>query len=142
MYIMESDIITWQRVEELSKILWQNLEKTNHMKIHSISTISRGGLIPARLIADIMGLDKILVDQNQIPTDSIFVDDIYDSGNTFKKIISKAEDPKSLVYATLFARKGKEYPDQLVFATQTKASEYVVFPWEKFEHKRLMEVQN
>jgi len=139
---MESDIITWQRVEELSKILWQNLEKTNHMKIHSISTISRGGLIPARLIADIMGLDKILVDQNQIPTDSIFVDDIYDSGNTFKKIISKAEDPKSLVYATLFARKGKEYPKQLVFATQTKSSEYVVFPWEKFEHKRLMEVQN
>ena len=138
---MEFDKISWERIEELSDILWQNLQKTDHTKFHSVSTISRGGLVPARIIADIMGFDKILVDQNQIPADSVFVDDIYDSGNTFKKIISKAEDPKSLVYATLFARTGKEYPKQLVYATQTKGSEYVVFPWEKFEHKRLMEGQ-
>ena len=139
--MMESDIITWQKVEELSGILWDNLQKKYPVKFHSISTISRGGLVPARLMANLMGLDEILVDKNQIPIDSLFVDDIYDSGNTFKKIISKAEDPKSLVYATLFARKGKEYPKQLTFATQTKGPEYVVFPWEKFEHKRLMEVQ-
>ena len=139
--MMESDIITWKKIEELSGILWENLQKKSPIKFHSISTISRGGLVPARLMADLMGLDEILVDKNQIPIDSLFVDDIYDSGNTFKKIISKAEDPKSLVYATLFARKGKEYPKQLTFATQTKGSEYVVFPWEKFEHKRLMEVQ-
>ena len=138
---MESDTVSWNQVEELSCILWKNIQQHTSIKFHSISTISRGGLVPARLMADIMGLDEILVDKNQIPIDSIFVDDIYDSGNTFKKIISKAEDPKSLIYATLFARKGKEYPKQLIFATQTKGSEYVVFPWEKFEHKRLMEVQ-
>lgn len=139
--MMESDTVSWSQVEELSSILWKNIQEKTSIKFHSISTISRGGLVPARLMADIMGLDEILVDKNQIPIDSIFVDDIYDSGNTFKKIISKAEDPKSLVYATLFARKGKEYPKQLIFATKTKGSEYVVFPWEKFEHKRLMEVQ-
>ena len=138
---MESDIITWKRVEKLSDILWQNLTKKTIVKFHSISTISRGGLVPARLMADIMGINEILVDKNQIPTDSLFVDDIYDSGSTFKKIVSKAEDPKSLVYATLFARKGKQYPKQLIFATQTKGSEYVVFPWERFEHKRLVEIQ-
>ena len=138
---MESDIITWKRVEKLSDTLWQNLTKKTTVKFHSISTISRGGLVPARLMADIMGINEILVDKNQIPTDSLFVDDIYDSGSTFKKIVSKAEDPKSLVYATLFARKGKQYPKQLIFATQTKGSEYVVFPWERFEHKRLVEIQ-
>jgi len=138
---MESDIVSWSRVEKLSNILWQNLDKINTAKFHSISTISRGGLVPARLMADIMGINEILVDKNQIPTDSLFVDDIYDSGNTFKKIISKAEDPKSLVYATLFARIGKQCPKQVIFATQTNGLEYVVFPWEKFEHKRLMEIQ-
>jgi len=139
--MMESDIVTWDKVEELSKILWRNLEEKTTIKFHSVSTISRGGLVPARLMADIMGIDEILVNKNQIPIDSLFVDDIFDSGDTFQKIISKAEDPKSLVYATLFARKGKEYPKQLIFATQTKGSEYVVFPWEKFEHKRLIEIQ-
>ena len=137
----ESNIVTWKRVEELSNILLQNLEKKDNINFHSVSTISRGGLVPARIIADILGIDEILVDKNQIPIDSIFVDDIYDSGNTFKKIISKAENPKSLVYATLFARRGKQFPKQLIFATQTKGSEYVVFPWEKFEHKRFMEIQ-
>ncbi len=137
---MKSDIITWARVEKLSNTLWQNLDKKT-TKFHSISTISRGGLVPARLMADIMGIDEILVDKNQIPADSLFVDDIYDSGDTFKKIISKAEDPKSLVYAALFARKGKQYPKQLIFATQTKGTEYVVFPWEKFEHKRVIKIQ-
>ena len=139
--MMESDIVTWSKVEELSNILWQNLKKKDTIQFHSISTISRGGLVPARLMADIMGIDEILVDKNQIPIDSLFIDDIYDSGNTFKKIISKAEDPKSLVYATLFARKGKQYPKQIIFATQTKGAEYVVFPWEKFEHNRLIEIQ-
>ncbi len=137
----ESDIVTWKRVEELSNILWQNLEKKNNINFHSVSTISRGGLVPARIIADILGIDEILVDKNQIPIDSIFVDDIYDSGNTFKKIISKAENPKSLVFATLFARRGKQFPKQLIFATQTKGVEYVVFPWEKFEHKRFLKIQ-
>ena len=138
---MESDIVNWSRVEKLSNTLWQNLDKKTTTNFHSISTISRGGLVPARLMADIMGINEILVDKNQIPVDSLFVDDIYDSGDTFKKIISKAEDPKSLAYATLFARKGKQYPKQIIFATQTRGTEYIVFPWEKFEHKRLMKIQ-
>ena len=139
--MMESTTVSWNKVEELSEILWKNVTKNTSRKFHSVSTISRGGLVPARLMADIMSVDKILVDQSQIPIDSLFVDDIFDSGNTFKKIISKAEDPNSLVYATLYARKGKEYPNQLIYSTQTEGSEYIVFPWEKFEHKRLVNTQ-
>ena len=106
----------------------------------SISTISRGGLVPARLLADNLGMDIIYVDRNKIPSDSLFVDDIYDSGNTFKKIISKSEDPTHLVYATLFARHGKKFPKQLIFAKQTKANEYIVYPWDKLEFKRLQKL--
>lgn len=139
--MMESEIVTWKKVEKLSYILWKKVSKSSTLKFQSVSTIARGGLVPARLIADIIGIDKILVDKNQIPRDSLFVDDIYDSGSTFKKIISRAEDPKSLVYATLYARIGKDYPKQLFYATQTKGLEYIVFPWEKFEHKRIVEIQ-
>ena len=133
---MESENITWQKIESLTKIL---SEKVILMRkdFNSISTISRGGLVLSRLMADRLDIPQILVDKNKIPSDSLFVDDIYDSGDTFKKILSKVENPKSLVYATLFARKGKRYPKQLVYATQTKGNEYIVYPWDRFEHKRM-----
>ena len=133
---MESDNVSWTRIESLTKILSEKIKKTE-IEFHSISTIARGGLVPARLLADRLGIDEILVDKNKIPSDSLFVDDIFDSGDTFKKVLTKTEDPSHLVYATLFARKGKKFPRQLIFATQTKGNEYIVYPWDRFEHKKM-----
>ena len=133
---MESDSVSWKRIESITQLLAKKVKSTKK-EFNSISTITRGGLVPARLMADIMDINEILVDKNKIPSDSLFVDDIYDSGDTFKKILSKVENPPDLVYATLFARKGKQYPKQLVYATKTKGNEYIVYPWDKLEHKRM-----
>ncbi len=131
-----SEKVSWSEVEKLIKIL---SEKINSMsqEFSNISTISRGGLVPARLLADRLGIDSILVDQKKISSNSIFIDDIYDSGNTFKKIINKVDSPSDFVYATLFARRGKKYPKQLIYAKKTKNNNYIVFPWDKLEYKRL-----
>lgn len=134
--IPESQKISWNEVERLIKVLSQKI-LTIPMDFSSISTISRGGLVPARLLADHLGIEMIHVDKNKIPSDSIFIDDIYDSGNTFKKIIPKVEDPSKLVFVTLFARRGKKYPKQLLFARKTIGNEYIVYPWDKLEFKRL-----
>jgi hypoxanthine phosphoribosyltransferase len=64
----------------------------------------------------------------------LFVDDIYDTGETFRRIIERADDQESLVYATLFARRNEQYPRQLVYAELTKGDEYIVYPWDRFEH--------
>lgn len=133
---MESDAVSWNRIESITKLLVEKIKSTRK-EFNSISTITRGGLVPARLIADRLDIHEILVDKNKIPLDSLFVDDIYDSGDTFKKILSKVENPSDLVYATLFARKGKRYPKQLIYATRTKGNEYIVYPWDRFEHKRM-----
>ena len=133
---MESDAVSWNRIESITKLLVEKIKSTGK-EFNSISTITRGGLVPARLIADRLDIHEILVDKNKIPVDSLFVDDIYDSGDTFKKILSKVENPSDLVYATLFARKGKKYPKQLFYAMKTKGTEYVVSPWARFEHKRM-----
>ena len=133
---MDSDKVGWPRIEKLAKILAGKIMQTSK-DFQSISTISRGGLVPARLIADRLGIDEILVDKNKIPADSLFVDDIYDSGDTFKKILPKVENPSSFVFATFFARKGKKYPKQLIYAAQTSGNEYIVYPWDRFEHKRM-----
>lgn len=128
--------VTWTDIERLTKLLSKKI-LTLSKDFTSISTISRGGLVPARLLADHMGIDTILVDKNKIPPYSLFVDDIYDSGNTFKKIIPKVTDPSNFVYATLFARRGKKYPKQLVYAQKTSGNEYIVYPWDKLEYRRL-----
>jgi len=131
-----SQNVTWTDVERLAETLSKKIMVLSK-DFSSISTISRGGLVPARLLADHLGIDTILVDKNQIPSDSLFVDDIYDSGGTFKKILPKITDPSNFVYATLFARRGKKYPKQLVFSQKTKGNEYIVYPWDKLEYKRL-----
>ena len=67
--------VTWSEVETLMKTLAEKITQLSG-DFNSISTISRGGLVPARLLADHLGIDTILVDQKKIPADSIFVDDI------------------------------------------------------------------
>ena len=136
MNTQNSERISWSQIEKLTQSLAQKIIKTNQ-SFSSISTISRGGLVPARLLADYLSIDKILVDKDRIPVNSLFVDDIYDSGDTFRKILSKVDDPQNLVFVTLFARKGKKYPKQLIFAKKTHATEYIIYPWDKLEHKRL-----
>lgn len=110
--------------------------------VDEISTMSRGGLIPARLMADHLDVKRILVDKNKAPNKTLFVDDIYDSGKTFKKTLLRVKSPQNFVYATLVARKGAKYPKQLVFARKTKGKEYVVFPWEIEEHKREFQLKS
>jgi len=131
----DSQNVTWLDIERLTKLLSRKLSMLSK-DFSSISTISRGGLIPARLLADHMNIDKILVDKNRIPINSLFVDDIFDSGHTFQKILSKVDYPSSFIYATLFARKGKKYPKQLIYAEKTKCDDYIVYPWDKLEYGR------
>ena len=124
--------VGWNEIEELVKILARKIQKLPQ-NFTSITTVSRGGLIPSRLMADHLGIKKIFVDKRRINSSSLFVDDIYDSGDTFNKIISKVDVPSKLVFATLFARLGKTYPNQLVYAKKTESTSYVVFPWDRLE---------
>lgn len=128
--------VSWSEIESLVKIVAEKISKIPR-NFTSISTITRGGLVPARLLSDQLGIDIILVDKKKIPLDSIFVDDIFDSGKTFKKILNRIDSPSDLVFVTLFARRGKKYPKQLLFGKKTNSSSYIVYPWEKLEYKRL-----
>lgn len=125
------DYKNWTEIESAVAKL---VQKLGNKKFKTISTISRGGLVPSRLIADRLNIKQILVDDESIPANSLFVDDIYDSGETFRKIIEKADDPDNLVFATIYARRKKTYPKQLVYAELTHDTEYIVYPWDRFEH--------
>ena len=124
--------VDWNDIESLVGRLSKNILKLSR-NFSSITTVSRGGLIPSRLLADSLGIKIILVDQKIISSNSLFVDDIFDSGKTFYHILPNVDDSSKFVFATLFARRGMKYPDQLVYAETTFDDSYVVFPWDKLE---------
>lgn len=126
--------VSWSEIDSLIEQLSNLILKSK--KFSSITTLSRGGLVPSRLLADHLGIEKIFVDEKVIPANSLVVDDIFDSGKTFDRIISKSEDTSKLVYATLFARRGKKFPSQLIYAKKTNDDGYVVFPWDKIEFEK------
>jgi hypoxanthine phosphoribosyltransferase len=127
--------LTWSEIESQVQILSTKIKKTG-FEFDKIATVSRGGLVPARLVADHFDIKKILVDKKKILGGTLFVDDIYDSGDTFQKIFQVVDEPTNFLYATLMVRKGVKHPKQLVYAKKTLGSEYVVFPWDKLESKR------
>ena len=130
--------VNWNDIENLVQIVSNNILKFSRT-FSSISTVSRGGLIPSRLLADALGIKKIFVDQKNISSDSLFVDDIFDTGKTFDDTISKVDDPSKFIFATLFARRGMKYPEQLIYGSQTFDNSYVVFPWDQIEFKTSIE---
>ncbi|MDE1765420.1 MAG: phosphoribosyltransferase [Thaumarchaeota archaeon] len=132
---MGSSSLSWSEIERCARTLAGKVRDTD-VVFDKIATVSRGGLIPARLLADQLDIKTILVDKYLIPEKTLFVDDIYDSGKTFRKIAFKTKSPSTFVYATLMARKGIRYPKQLVYARKTRGNEYIIFPWEKNERQK------
>jgi len=130
-----SSYLTWTDIEEDVKILAEKIKNTG-FRFDKIATVTRGGLIPARLLADQLDVKSVLVDKNKIRSKTLFVDDIYDSGKTFRKIMTRVEFPDNFKYATLIARRKTRYPKQLIYARKTRGMEYIVFPWELVEQKR------
>lgn len=126
--------VDWTNIESLVGKLSENILKLPRT-FSSITTLSRGGLIPSRLLADSLGIKTILVDQEIISSDSLFVDDIFDTGKTFYDVFANVDNSSKFVFATLFARRGMKYPEQLMYAEKTFDDSYVVFPWDRLEFK-------
>ena len=132
--MIEMHEVNWNDIEEIIKKLSKRILELNRT-FSSITTVSRGGLIPSRLIADALNIKKIYVDQNNISSDSLFVDDIFDSGKTFNNIFLHVDDASKFIFATLYARRGMAYPEQLIYGEKTFDNSYVVFPWDRLEFK-------
>ena len=129
-----SQNVSWNKIESLVGQLSESILELPR-SFSSITTLSRGGLVPSRLLADALGIKTIFVDQKTISSDSLFVDDIFDSGKTFHNTLLNVDDSSKFVFVTLFARRGMRYPEQLIYAEKTFDDSYVVFPWDRLEFK-------
>ena len=130
-----SQNVSWNKIESLVGKLSESILQLPR-SFSSITTLSRGGLVPSRLLSDALGIKTIFVDQKTISSDSLFVDDIFDSGKTFHNTLLNVDDSSKFVFVTLFARRGMRYPEQLIYAEKTFDDSYVVFPWDKLEYEQ------
>jgi hypoxanthine phosphoribosyltransferase len=148
--------VSWKEIEELCRELAQ---KISNYKPDLIIALSRGGIVPARLISDLLIIkDIITIKVNHwgitatkdktaeisyaLPIDLsekkvLVVDDITDTGESLslaKKYIIENMKPKELKTATLYhIDHSSIVPD--FFARELKASDWTwfVWPWNFFE---------
>lgn len=150
--------LNWKVFENCCYCLNQKFLLDNYTP-EIIIGLSRGGVIPARILSDILNnidlyfIDVKLYDGTKkkdnivIRSDvdlslikdkkAVIVDDIYDSGTTIKAVVNhlKSKGLENVSSATLYAREGlNEYPTY--YAKIVKRKDWIVFPWEKNEFKK------
>ena len=147
---------SWGDIEELSyRIAKQIIDRK--IQIDSIVAILRGGWIPARIIADLLGIEEIGVlgikfyksietrKEQPIITHPLIldihdknvlvVDDVADTGKSLSIAIEliRLYGPRNLYTATIYVKPASIFtPD--FYAETTNA--WIIFPWEKAELAR------
>ncbi len=148
--------IGWDELEDSVRDVARKVESSG-FKPHVIVGVLRGGVVPARLLADELGVDDIGVVEIKLYTgvgirkpkpyvrqpliidvydrNVLVVDDVSDTGLTLSLAIEflKAYMPSSLKSATLYVKPWTRlYPDYYSRVVEG----WIVFPWEKREIER------
>lgn len=148
--------ITWSEIDKLCYILYQKIKDSN-LQPDLIIGLMRGGIIPARILADYfhVRLDFYTIDIkfytgiNQTLKKPIIrhlqgikyknkkvliIDDIYDSGKTMQAICNRLSDSK-IFTATLHCRENN-LSTPTYFADIAYYNKWIIYPWEKNEFQQ------
>ncbi|MCE4612846.1 MAG: hypothetical protein F7C07_03315 [Desulfurococcales archaeon] len=146
-------MITWEDVERTSQDVAYKIKQSGFMP-DIVVGILRGGVVPARIISDILGVDDIAVIEVKLYKDFttrgarpylrqpvtiplkgrrvILVDDVSDTGLTLELALQAINlyMPTAVKTATLYIKPWtKIVPDYYSEITD----KWIVFPWEKWE---------
>lgn len=138
---VETRKISWTEVDECAELLSVKVQSNNVKPFDLVVGISRGGIIPARLVAEYLEVKNIEVIS---PEDSymelalkfagynhiLIVDDINDSGKTFTyledKLIAVNVD---CILSSLYIRYNTRYKES-EYGYLLTHDRWLVFPWE------------
>ena len=150
-------LVTWDEIVEWSWELAKKIEDANYIP-DVIVGIARGGLVPARLLCDFLGVENFLSIQSQHWTEAakvsekalikfpykvdlsglrvLLVDDIVDTGDSMilaKEFIEKNWNPRELKLAALqwISPVAKIKPD--FYAIEVKEWVWFQYPWTRLE---------
>ena len=148
--------LDWFDIDNACLSLYSQM-KANNYAPDCIIALLRGGVIPARILADYFGIsidffaidvklyDKIgvqkeepiikyLFKKSELKGNILVVDDIFESGKTMNAVLDQLIG-KNVTTATLFWKEtATQKPNY--YAEVAKEKEWIVFVWEMYEFKR------
>ena len=155
------DSIFKQSVELAQKIRYDQ-KKTEKPNFHVIVGVSRGGLVLARLMSDLLEIQNVVIAKSEYYTgmgkknkrpiitqkiqkniagkNVLVVDDVADTGESLIEIRKhlQSKRPKYLAIATLYLKPwSKRIPDYYVSKTEA----WIIFPWELYESYKLLKLK-
>jgi len=129
---MEKFYVTWEEIDELVDLLAKQITNSTY-QIDYIFGLQRGGLIPAVMLSHKL---SIPMTQELTRQNILIVDDICDSGETFKEFF--LEYPHS-IFACLHFK-----PHTSCFKPEFSANKFfsdawIVYPWEREDSKTIQD---
>lgn len=139
--VVKKEPCSWFEIHHLVKEVARQVRESGK-KYDCILGVGNGGIIPARLLAEELGMDAIhvipvrkkqIVESEMPPLDRskryLVVDDICDTGSTFEKV-DKALGGFSLGYAACMSRY-RQADKEVVSGRVLNHDRWMVFPWEQ-----------
>ncbi len=153
-----SRLVSWEEIERWAEII---VEKIGDFKFDSVISVIRGGLVPARIVADYLSIKDIFTlktehwgitatpDGRAMVTYPIVkdlagrtvlvVDDITDTGQSLKLAMEavRQKNPKEVRSATfLHIKRAAIVPDYYAEEITEENWKWFIFPWNKKEDFR------
>jgi len=124
--------VSWDEVEELINLLCTQIIRSS-IQIDHIFGMPRGGLIPAVMLSHKL---NIPMTQNPNQSNILVVDDICDSGETFKEFWIKHPDS---IFACLHFKPHTSDFNPSFSANKFFADDWITYPWERQDAKPIQD---
>ena len=129
---MEKFYVTWEEIEELVDILAQQIAQSG-IQIEYIFGLQRGGLIPAVMLSHKLGIP--MTQDPHLPN-ILIVDDICDSGETFKRWFTFNPE---YIFACLHFKPHTSDFNPTFPANKFFSDAWIVYPWEREDSKTIQD---
>lgn len=119
--------LSWNDVEMLVTSLAYTIQHSGR-HFSCIAGVTRGGLVPAVMLSHKLKLPMVpitTVEMVEKDSQTIIVDEIYDTGNTIEKL--KLCNPRA-AYAVLFHN--EHLPELDFYCVKRDLTDWIIFPWE------------
>jgi hypoxanthine phosphoribosyltransferase len=148
-YTDKEILLSWSDIDKLVETICQKVRSKldNHLEKYETIAITNGGIIPATMISDNLGIKNIhlfpiinkKIVRKRIPVLKttkryLLIDEIYDTGKTLKKT---AKCLRFINHLDIFLieRYDTVISSNHVYGTVLDDSRWVVFPWEGHHHQ-------
>ena len=149
--------LSWDDIEIHCRKITKDIKNAN-FEPDVIISVGRGGMVPARILSDMLGISEVHLFEIESYTgvglrmnkpkiqpfnfivegkNVLVVDDLIDKGITIQATLEKMKERKvkELKTATLLC-KDNGSPTSTFYSGLVDADEWVIFPWEKKEFGR------